>query len=190
MCTYFIKRKQNTDYKHRPKLRRVTQAAKAATIEDNEDQLKQEATTTTRKPNLEDPRTQTPNRLAHGANDQGGRQGATRTTKVEEQQPKVEMTKATKPATSMQAQHRGLHDHVPKEKMTYRCRHSPSRSPDLSFHSHDLPGHSRSDTTVPPTRKTTLRKCRYCRHRQKAAEQGFRPSLKESRHAYHQRRAS
>jgi hypothetical protein len=38
-------------------LNRVTQAAKAATTEDNEDQLKQEVTTMTRKPNLEDPRT-------------------------------------------------------------------------------------------------------------------------------------
>jgi hypothetical protein len=56
----------------------------------------------------------------------------------------------------------GLQDDVSKENTTSKCHHRPFRSPDLSFHPKDLPCYSKSITTSPSTRKSTLERCQYC----------------------------
>jgi hypothetical protein len=74
----------------------------------------------------------------------------------------------------------GLQDDVSNENTTSNCRHRPFGSPDLSFHSEDLLGNSRSITIVPSTRELTLQGCQYYRHRQKSVGQGFHPMLNDA----------
>jgi hypothetical protein len=74
----------------------------------------------------------------------------------------------------------GLQDNVCNENTTSNCRHCPSGSPDLCFHSEDLLRNLRSITIVPSTRELTLQRCQYYRHWQKSVGQDFYPMLNDA----------